>query len=90
MRTTLTLDPDVAQRLKARMASENTTLKELVNDALRRGLSTESRQTSKAFQVTPHSFGLRAGIDVHKLNQLADDLETEAFASGTSRGKKRR
>jgi hypothetical protein len=31
--------------------------------------------------VIPHSFGFRSDIDLDRLNQLADDLETEAFAA---------
>jgi hypothetical protein len=28
-----------------------------------------------------HAFGLRPGIDLDKLNQLADDLEAEIYAA---------
>ena len=38
MRTTLTLDPDVAMKLEKRMADKNLTLKETVNQALRHGV----------------------------------------------------
>ena len=38
MRTTLTLDPDVAALLKKAVASGNRTLKDVVNRALRAGL----------------------------------------------------
>jgi hypothetical protein len=90
MRTTLSLDPDVAQKLQARMASENASFKQVVNDALRRGLNAEVPKPAKPFRVTAHSFGLRPGIDIHKLNQLADDLEIEAFSADATRAKKRR
>ena len=42
MRTTLTLDPDVAALLKKAVARGEVTFKQAVNDALRRGL-TEAR-----------------------------------------------
>lgn len=90
MRTTLTLDPDVAQQIKARVSGQNTTLKEVVNQALRRGLSIEPKKTRKGFRVVAHSFGFRPGIDIHKLNQLADDLEMQTFAAPAGRGRKRR
>jgi hypothetical protein len=31
-------------------------------------------------KTIPHSFGIRQGIDLDKLGQLADKLEAEAFA----------
>jgi len=80
MRTTLTLDPDVSQALKARIAEKNTTLKRVVNEALRRGLAAEPGKKKKPFRVTPFSCGgFRPGIDITKLNQLADELEVQAF-----------
>lgn len=88
MRTTLTLDPDVAQSLKARMAGRNATLKQVVNEALRRGLSAEAQRPKKPFRVVSHSFGFRPGIDTDKLGQLADELETQD--STVVRGNKRR
>lgn len=90
MRTTLSLEPDVADRLKRRMASEKATLKQVVNDALRRGLNLEAQKPSKPFHVVAHSFGFRPGVDIHKLNQLADDLETQAMATKSPRGRRRR
>ncbi len=39
MRTTLTIEPDVAQQIRQRMAEEKLSLKRVVNDALRAGLS---------------------------------------------------
>ena len=38
MRTTLTIDDDVAVRLKRLLRERDTSLKDIVNDALRRGL----------------------------------------------------
>jgi hypothetical protein len=32
------------------------------------------------FKVEPHAFGFRAGIDLDKFNQLADELEVEEIA----------
>ncbi len=77
MRTTLTLDPDVAQKLRRRMVQERLTLKEAVNQTLRAGLKTETRKSRAPFKLRPHSFGFAAGIDLNKMNQLLDDLEVE-------------
>lgn len=81
MRTTLTLEPDVVEVLKTRMEEQNLSLKYAVNLALRTGLAAMGHQASVggAFQVEPHPFGLKPGIDPDKLNQLVDDLEAEEF-----------
>ena len=86
MRTTLTLDPDVAVNVKKRMAEENLTFKETVNQALRYGLKEVGKQKKKApFKVIPHSFGFKPGIDLNKLNQLVDELEAEEYVRKMSK-----
>ena len=42
MRTTLTLDPDVAAMLKKRVAKGDVSFKQAVNDAMRKGLTADS------------------------------------------------
>ncbi len=80
MRTTLTLDPDVAIKLKKRMADKKLTLKETVNEALRYGLKAVAKEKKRApFKVIPHSFGFKPGIDQNKLGQLLDQLDAEEF-----------
>lgn len=49
MRTTLTLDPDVAAMLKKAVARGEASFKDVVNRALRRGLSEESPKPKKRF-----------------------------------------
>lgn len=79
MRTTLTLDPDVARLLKERMHRERTSFKEVVNDALRRGLAPSPHPPDRPpFRVEPHRTTLRTGIDARGLNRLVDELEDEA------------
>lgn len=51
-------------------------MKQVVNEALRRALSTELERTP--VHVVPHRSSIRAGIDLGKLNQLADELEDES------------
>jgi hypothetical protein len=85
MRTTLTLDPDVAQILKAKTAERGVPFKQVVNEALRRGLSAEPKVKRKPYRVTAHAAGLLPGIDPRKLNQLADELETQAILAAMKR-----
>jgi hypothetical protein len=77
---TLTLEPDVALKLKRKMAGEKLTLKDAVNRALRAGLEAPESGKRARFKVIPHAFGFKPGIDLDKLNQLADRLEVEEFA----------
>lgn len=86
MRTTLTLDPDVAMKIKKRMADKKLTLKETVNQALRYGLKEVEKEKKRVpFKVIPHSFGFKPGIDLNKLNQLVDELEAEEFVRKMSK-----
>jgi hypothetical protein len=78
MRTTLTLDPDVASRVDGEVRRTGKALKVVVNDALRAGLGLLSKPpASKPFEVRTHSFGFKPGIDLDRMNQLVDELETE-------------
>jgi hypothetical protein len=91
MRTTLTLDPDVAQELKVRMTARKTSFKEVVNETLRQGLAVKPKSKPReVFRIVPHSFGFKAGIDVNKLNQLVDELEVQEFVAKQRRNRKAR
>jgi hypothetical protein len=76
MRTTLTLDADVAERLKREVRRTGKGLKAVVNEALRQGLGLAGKKERRPrFVVLPHSFGFKPGTDLDRLNQLADELE---------------
>ncbi|MGQ0736461.1 MAG: type II toxin-antitoxin system antitoxin VapB33 [Acidobacteriota bacterium] len=78
MRTTLTLDRDVADGLKKEMRRSGRGLKATINDALRRGLRVTGRPArGPRFTVRAQALGIRPGIDLDRLNQLVDELEVE-------------
>ncbi len=80
MRTTLTLDDDLAGLLKQRAQELGVPFKEAVNRTIRAGLGQASLARKRpAPKTVPHSFGFRPGVDLDKLGQLADELEGEAF-----------
>ena len=79
MRTTLTLDPDVALRLKRRVQERKVTFKQAVNEALRTGLSASEPPPRPKFVVKPFALRFKPGINPDKLNQLLDELDVEAF-----------
>jgi hypothetical protein len=86
VRTTLTLDRDVADALEKEMRRSGQGLKATVNDALRRGLRLGGRpRRPPRFQVQPQALGLRPGVDPDRINQLVDELETEEARRKMSR-----
>lgn len=86
MRTTLTIDPDVEQLLQREMRRTNSSMKAVVNDALRLGLGMRGKPPrAPFFKVEPHAFGFKPGIDTERLNQLVDEMEAEEFARKLAR-----
>lgn len=82
MRTTLTLDDDLAALLRKQARRLGVPFKEMVNRSIRSGLGETARPRRGPVPKTiPHSFGFRPGIDLDKLNQLADELEAEALVA---------
>ncbi len=87
MRTTLTLESDVAHNLKTLSQRRKSSFKKVVNEVLRAGLAAETKPRARTarFRVRASHCGFRSGIDLGKLNQLVDELEAEEFASGKKR-----
>jgi hypothetical protein len=79
----LTLDPDVSLLVEEAVHRERRPMKHVVNEALRRALTPEIRQ--ERFVVVAHESAVRTGLDVARLNQLADELEDEAVLSAVRR-----
>jgi hypothetical protein len=64
MRTTLTLDPDVAERLSRAVRRSDKGLKATVNEALRIGLGmTEKPVEPRPFKILAFVDGLQPGVD---------------------------
>ena len=82
MRTTLTLDDDVADLLKASAKLRDKPFKAVVNEALRRGMAPGAQEVERPrFRIVPNRSRLAPGVDPLRLNQLADQLEAEDFAA---------
>src|SRR5258706_13028563 len=87
MRTTLTLEPDLAKKLKDLAHRRGQSFKQTLNEVVRRGLAAPGQQPQHSrYTVEPHRGGFRPGIDPGKLNQLVDELEVENFIEGVGRG----
>jgi hypothetical protein len=88
MRTTLTLDADVARLIEEEVHRLRRPFKQVVNDALRRALSpAASRAASTRYRVHPSSARLRPGLDPAHLNALTDDLDIDG-ATFVRRGRR--
>ena len=86
MRTTLTLDPDVVRLLEEERHRRRLSFKEVVNDAIRRGLAPGGGAAdAPVYRVEPHATTLRAGIDPGGFNRLHDELEDEAVVQRAAR-----
>jgi len=81
MRTTITLEPEVAKRLRSEIRRTGKAMKALVNEALKLGLGMSGKPVRPSrFEVRPHAFGFKPGIDLDRINQLVDEIEAEDAA----------
>ena len=75
MRTTVTLDDDVARQLEELTRDRHISFKEALNSTLRRGLGRFAE--ARPYKMPSYSMGLRPGINLDKALQLAADMEDE-------------
>jgi hypothetical protein len=75
MRTTLSLDDDVAQLLNKEVRRSGDSFKGVVNRFLRLGLMASKRPTRKPFVVTPWDLRPPAGLSFDNVEDLLDTLE---------------
>ncbi len=74
MRTTVTLDDDLAALLTRRARERDVPFKHVLNEAIRTGLS-GAAPARKAYRMKPRKLGARKGIDLTKALTVAADLE---------------
>lgn len=77
MRTTLTLDPDVAARLERMTKERSISFKEAVNATLRAGFDAEPAARPAPYVLPTFEMGVRPGIDLDRTRHLDADLEDE-------------
>jgi hypothetical protein len=80
VRTTLTLDPDVAELLARETHRQRRPFKRVVNEALRKGLTRTVRPAAKV-RVVGYDSRLMPGFDPAGLNALVDELEDDAIVA---------
>lgn len=77
MRTTLTLDDDVAAKLRSETRRTGKSFRDVVNETMRRGLATQSaipRRTE--FKVKTRDLGaLRPGLSLDNIGELIEQMD---------------
>jgi len=77
MRTTITLDDDVAAKIQAKVRKSGRPFKEVVNDALRAGLAVDGRTKGlPPFKILPEELTrLKRGPNYDKVEEVFDQLD---------------
>jgi hypothetical protein len=77
MRTTLTLDDDVAAKLKAESRRAGRPFRDVVNETLRCGLALRRAGGARqAFKITTRDLGnLRPGLSLDNVAELIEQIE---------------
>lgn len=86
MRTTVTLDEDLAQRLKAVARERKIPFKAALNEAVRAGLARRA-PASKPYRVPELDLRARPGVDLDKALRLAGELEDREVIRKLALGK---
>lgn len=86
MRTTLTLDDDVAKQLESQLADKKRTMKDVINQALRIGLRSleKSADPQEKFETEPASLAPR----IDNVDNIAELLGDEDLVKFQSRAEK--
>jgi hypothetical protein len=80
MRTTLTIDPDVAMQAKEAIRLTGLPFKTLINSALRIGIdAVVAPKTARPYRTQGHPMGLRKGLSYDNIHELLAIVEKEDF-----------
>ena len=81
MRTTLTLDEDVAAKLKGEVRRTGDSFKKTVNEVLRQGLTSRSRPPERRrFRIDARDLGRsRAGLSLDSVSDALEQLEGPVY-----------
>jgi hypothetical protein len=73
IRTTVSLDEDVLERVREVSKQRGTSFKETLNGLIREGLiSAQSKPDRSAFRIVPSPVGLRPGLSYDDVEQLIE------------------
>lgn len=87
MRTTVTIDPDVESLLRRAIRERGLPFKQVLNAAIRDGLSKRNSQKPGRFKMKTHRMGVARGVDLTRALQLAAEMEDEEIMRKMRAGK---
>jgi hypothetical protein len=85
MRTTVTLDDDVARGLEQLQHDRQISFREAINSALRQGLGRSPKP--RRYKMKTYPMGLRPGVNLDKALQVAAELEDQEIIHKLQLGK---
>jgi hypothetical protein len=75
VRTTLTIDDDIAAGLRRAMRASGRSFRAVVNETLRTGLEAPTAEVADRFEVRARALGLRPGVHIDSISELLDELD---------------
>jgi hypothetical protein len=80
MRTTVYLDEDVSQKMRALADSLNLSIRAVINRALRKGLPLIEKKTKKSvYRTVSHDMRLRPGLNLDNISDLLATTDGESY-----------
>jgi hypothetical protein len=80
IRTTVTLDEDVVERLKEASRARGIPFRQAINETLRVGLLAKEEPTARRkFRIDPRHMGVRPGLNYDNLSALLELAEGENY-----------
>jgi predicted transcriptional regulator len=86
MRTTVTLDEDVAAKLREVARERGVSFKAALNESVRAGLVGEGR-SARPYRTRARSMGLRKGIDLDHTGRLLAEIDNAEIIRKLQLGK---
>ncbi|HEX9407796.1 MAG TPA: hypothetical protein VF975_10805 [Thermoanaerobaculia bacterium] len=74
-RTTVTLDDDVAAKLDSESRRTGAPFRQVLNEAVRRGLQPKTVGQKKRFKVRSRNLGARPDLNFDCISRLLDEIE---------------
>ena len=72
IRTTVTLDDDVLERVKRESRSRGASFRDTLNDLLRTALTNQSQRRRRTLKIRPAPMGYRAGLNYDSIESLLE------------------
>ena len=83
MRTTVTIDDDLAIAIEELRKREGLSFKSALNQVIRLGVQAKSAPPkAKKYRTPTMALGLKPGVDPTRFNAILDELETDVFIDG--------